>query len=83
MSSKKGVGSSKNGRDSNPKYLGLKKSGGQYVTAGNIIIRQRGSKFKPGQNVGVGRDYTLFAMADGRVEFARAGRNGKVVNVIT
>ncbi|MBN2072360.1 MAG: 50S ribosomal protein L27, partial [Actinobacteria bacterium] len=68
---------------SNPKYLGLKKSGGQYVTAGNIIIRQRGSKFKPGQNVGVGRDYTLFAMADGRVEFARAGRNGKVVNVIT
>ena len=82
MSSKKGVGSTRNGRDSNPKYLGLKKSGGQVVTAGNIIIRQRGTKFHPGVNVGMGRDHTLFAKVDGRVEFVQKSRTAKVVNVI-
>jgi large subunit ribosomal protein L27 len=82
MSSKKGVGSTRNGRDSNPKYLGLKKSGGQVVIAGNIIIRQRGTKFHPGVNVGMGRDHTLFAKVDGKVEFVQKNRNTKVVNVI-
>jgi len=82
MSSKKGVGSTRNGRDSNPKYLGLKKSGGQVVTAGNIIIRQRGTKFHPGVNVGMGRDHTLFAKVDGKVEFIQKSKYGKVVNVI-
>ncbi len=82
MSSKKGVGSTRNGRDSNPKYLGLKKSGGQVVTAGNIIIRQRGTRFHPGVNVGMGRDHTLFAKIDGRVEFIQKSKNGKTVNVI-
>ncbi|MFC2145614.1 50S ribosomal protein L27 [Actinomycetota bacterium] len=82
MSSKKGVGSTRNGRDSNPKYLGLKKSGGQVVTAGNIIIRQRGTKFHPGVNVGMGRDHTLFAKVDGRVEFIQKSRTVKTVNVI-
>jgi large subunit ribosomal protein L27 len=83
MSSKKGVGSTRNGRDSNPKYLGLKKSGGQMVTAGNIIIRQRGTKFRPGLNVGMGRDHTLFAKIDGRVEFIKNSKKGKVVNVVS
>ncbi len=82
MSSKKGVGSTRNGRDSNPKYLGLKKSGGQVVTAGNIIIRQRGTKFHPGVNVGMGRDHTLFAKVDGKVEFIQKSKYGKIVNVI-
>jgi len=82
MSSKKGVGSTRNGRDSNPKYLGLKKSGGQVVIAGNIIIRQRGTKFHPGINVGMGRDHTLFAKVDGKVEFIQKSKYGKVVNVI-
>ena len=82
MSSKKGVGSTRNGRDSNPKYLGLKKSGGQVVTAGNIIIRQRGTKFHPGVNVGMGRDHTLFAKVDGRVEFIQKSRTVKTVNVV-
>ena len=83
MSSKKGVGSSRNGRDSNPKYLGLKRSGGQLVTTGNIIIRQRGTKYRPGINVGIGRDHTLFARADGRVEFIKNSKKGKVVNIIS
>jgi len=83
MSSKKGVGSSRNGRDSNPKYLGIKRSGGQLVTAGNIIIRQRGTRFRPGFNVGIGRDHTLFARADGRVEFIKNSKKGKVVNIIS
>jgi large subunit ribosomal protein L27 len=82
MSSKKGAGSTRNGRDSNPKYLGIKKSGGQKVTAGNIIIRQRGTKYRPGINVGIGRDHTLFARADGRVEFVRHSKKGKVVNIV-
>ena len=83
MSSKKGVGSTRNGRDSNPKYLGLKKSGGQTVSAGNIIIRQRGTKYRPGLNVGMGRDHTLFAKVDGRVEFVKNSKKGKVVNVVS
>ena len=83
MSSKKGVGSTRNGRDSNPKYLGVKKSGGQMVTAGNIIIRQRGTRFRPGINVGMGRDHTLFARADGRVEFIKNSKKGKVVNIVS
>jgi large subunit ribosomal protein L27 len=83
MSSKKGVGSSRNGRDSNPKYLGIKRSGGQLVAAGNIIIRQRGTRFRPGINVGIGRDHTLFARADGRVEFIKNSKKGKVVNIIS
>ena len=69
MAHKKGGGSSKNGRDSNPQYLGVKVYGGQTLTAGSIIIRQRGTKFKPGFNVGIGRDDTLFALKDGVVEF--------------
>jgi large subunit ribosomal protein L27 len=83
MSSKKGVGSSRNGRDSNPKFLGIKKSGGQLVSAGNIIVRQRGTKYKPGLNVGIGRDHTLFARADGRVEFVKRSKKGKVINIIS
>ena len=83
MSSKKGVGSSRNGRDSNPKFLGIKKSGGQLVAAGNIIIRQRGTRYRPGINVGIGRDHTLFARADGRVEFIKNSKKGKVVNIIS
>ncbi len=69
MAHKQGVGSTKNGRDSNPKYLGVKLYGGQKAIAGNIIVRQRGSKFRPGLNVGCGRDYTLYALADGIVKF--------------
>jgi large subunit ribosomal protein L27 len=83
MASKKGAGSSKNGRDSNPKYLGVKKFGGQAVTAGNIILRQRGTKYKPGINVGVGRDHTLYALTDGKVEFVKGGKKGRVVNIIS
>ncbi|MCO4781944.1 MAG: 50S ribosomal protein L27 [Candidatus Cloacimonetes bacterium] len=82
MAHKKGVGSSSNGRDSNPKYLGVKKSGGQSVVSGNIIIRQRGSKVHPGTNVGMGKDYTLFALQDGVVTFERSGKNRKKVSVI-
>ncbi|MDP3012068.1 MAG: 50S ribosomal protein L27, partial [Candidatus Hydromicrobium sp.] len=77
------VGSSRNGRDSNPKYLGIKRSGGQLVTAVNIIIRQRGTRFRPGINMGIGRDHTLFARADGRVEFIKNSKKGKVVNIIS
>ncbi len=71
MAHKKGMGSSKNGRDSKPKFLGLKRFAGQAVKAGTIIVRQRGTKFKPGKNVGMGRDYTLFALTDGRVSFPK------------
>ena len=83
MSSKKGVGSSKNGRDSKAKFLGIKMSGGQKVAAGNIIIRQRGTKFRPGIDVGIGRDHTLFAKADGVVEFLANSKKGKIVNIIS
>jgi large subunit ribosomal protein L27 len=69
MAHKKGSGSSRNGRDSNPQYRGVKAYGGQVVTAGSIIVRQRGTKFHPGFNVGVGGDYTIFALIDGKVEF--------------
>jgi large subunit ribosomal protein L27 len=69
MAHKKGVGSSRNGRDSNPQYLGVKRFGGESVTAGSILVRQRGTKFHPGRNVGRGGDDTLFALADGAVKF--------------
>ncbi len=82
MAHKKGVGSSSNGRDSNPCYLGVKKSGGSLVKAGNIIIRQRGSKVHPGKNVGMGKDYTLFALTDGIVTFGRYNRTQKLVSVL-
>ncbi len=69
MASKKAGGSTKNGRDSNPKYLGVKAFGGEFVTSGSIIVRQRGTKFHAGRNVGLGRDHTLFALSDGVVSF--------------
>lgn len=78
MAHKKGQGSVKNGRDSVSKRLGVKKFGSEVVVAGNIIIRQRGTKFKPGKNVGMGRDYTIFALTDGRVKFDRGGRRVNV-----
>jgi large subunit ribosomal protein L27 len=78
MAHKKGQGSVKNGRDSISKRLGVKKFGGQTVIAGNIIIRQRGTKFQPGRNVGLGRDYTIFALVDGNVKFDREGRRVNV-----
>ena len=81
MAHKKGLGSSRNGRDSNPKFLGVKTFAGQTVTGGEIIVRQRGTVFKPGEGVGMGRDHTLFAKAAGTVEFTR-GRRGRVVNVV-
>jgi len=74
MAHKTGQGSTRNGRDSNPKYLGVKMFGGERVVAGNIIVRQRGTKFLPGKNVGVGRDYTLFALVDGTVKFGTRRR---------
>ena len=77
MASKKGVGSSRNGRDSNPKYLGVKMYGGQAIEAGNIIVRQRGTEFHRGSGVGMGRDHTLFALVDGVVSFDRS-RNDRV-----
>jgi large subunit ribosomal protein L27 len=81
MAHKKGVGSSRNGRDSNPQYLGVKRYGGEVVTAGNIIIRQRGTKVHPGRNVGKGRDDTLFALVDGVVTFERKDRKRQQVSV--
>ena len=76
------MGSTKNGRDSNPKYLGVKAYGGEFVKAGGIIVRQRGTKFHPGQNVGRGGDDTLFAKATGYVQFARSRGNRRYVHVI-
>ncbi len=81
MAHKKGVGSSRNGRDSNPKMLGVKRYGGERVTAGSILVRQRGSKIHPGVNVGMGKDDTLFAKIDGNVRFERMGRNRKKVSI--
>lgn len=82
MAQKKGGGSTRNGRDSQPKMLGVKVFGGQRVSAGAIIVRQRGTKFHPGTNVGVGKDHTLFALADGQVSFATKGAlNKHTVNV--
>lgn len=83
MAHKKGVGSTKNGRDSNPKMLGVKVFGGQAITAGGIIVRQRGTRFHPGQNVGRGGDDTLFAMADGTVRFSRGKNDRRFVHVDT
>ena len=81
MASKKGVSSTRNGRDSNAQYLGIKRFGGQVVNSGEILVRQRGTKFHPGANVGRGKDDTLFALAAGAVEFGRA-RGRRVVNVV-
>jgi large subunit ribosomal protein L27 len=74
MAHKKGQGSTRNGRDSNPKYLGTKRADGQVVKAGNILVRQRGTKIRPGKNVGVGRDHTLFALVEGTLRFERDGK---------
>jgi len=73
MAHKKAGGSTRNGRDSNPKYLGVKRYGGESVLAGNIIVRQRGTRFHAGENMGVGRDHTLFALRDGKVKFEKKG----------
>ena len=81
MAHKKGVGSSRNGRDSIGKRLGVKAFGGQKVTAGSIIVRQRGTTIHPGDNVGCGKDYTLYALVDGVVTFERKGRDKKKVSV--
>ena len=81
MAHKKGVGSSKNGRDSESKRLGVKRFGGENVLAGNILVRQRGTKFKPGLNVGQGKDFTLFALRDGVVNFQDKGRKGRFISV--
>lgn len=81
MASKKGVGSSKNGRDSESKRLGVKRADGQVVSAGSILVRQRGTKFHPGTNVGKGGDDTLFAKVDGTVKFEREGKSRKRVSV--
>ncbi|MCH9698498.1 MAG: 50S ribosomal protein L27 [Gammaproteobacteria bacterium] len=84
MAHKKAGGSSRNGRDSESKRLGVKRYGGEVVKAGNIIVRQRGTKFHPGSNVGCGKDHTLFAKVDGKVEFAVKGpRNRSYVNIVT
>ena len=79
MAHKKGAGSSRNGRDSQSKRLGVKRFGGEAVTAGSIIVRQRGSKFVAGSNVGTGRDWTLFALKDGKVRFDKLGRRVNIV----
>ena len=83
MAHKKGQGSSRNGRDSNPQHLGIKRFAGQSVTGGTIIVRQRGTRIKPGSNVGRGKDDTLFAMSDGVVQFQNRGRHGRFVHVLT
>ncbi|NQU66720.1 MAG: 50S ribosomal protein L27 [Candidatus Marinimicrobia bacterium] len=83
MAHKKGVGSSKNGRDSKPNMLGVKSPDGKIVTAGSIIVRQRGTKIHPGANVGRGKDDTLFAKIEGRVKFERKGRDKKQVSIYT
>jgi len=81
MAHKKGVGSSRNGRNSNPQYLGVKKYGGEHVIAGNIIVRQRGTVFHPGPNVGKGSDDTLFALVHGTVRFSRWGRHKQRISI--
>ena len=83
MAHKKGVGSSKNGRDSESKRLGVKKYGGEAVLSGNIIVRQRGTQYHPGANVGMGRDHTIFAIAEGKVEFSKKAGNKTVVSVVS
>ena len=81
MAHKKGQGSSRNGRDSNPKMLGVKQFDGQFVTGGSILVRQRGTKFHAGENVGMGRDHTLFAKVDGVVSFRNRGQKGRYISV--
>lgn len=82
MAHKKGVGSSRNGRDSNPKYRGVKKYGSESVVAGNIIVRQKGTKIHPGNNVGLGRDFTIFSLIDGTVKFVTKREGKKYVSVV-
>jgi len=82
MAHKKGAGSTKNGRDSNSQRLGVKRFGGEQVRAGNILIRQRGMKFKPGSNVGCGKDFTLFALIDGTVKFDHPEGKQKRINIV-
>ncbi len=82
MAHKKGVGSSRNGRDSNAQRLGVKRFGGEMVSAGSIIVRQRGTRFEPGENVGIGGDDTLFATASGVVHFKKYSKSRKVVSVV-
>lgn len=81
MAHKKGQGSSRNGRDSNPQFLGVKRFAGQYVTGGSILVRQRGTRFKPGENVGRGKDDTLFAKVPGYVQFRNRGRLGRFISI--
>ena len=83
MAHKKGVGSSRNGRDSQSKRLGVKRFGGQAVTAGSILVRQRGTAVHPGENVGMGKDHTLFALIDGVVQYDRMGKDRKRVSVLS
>ena len=82
MAHKKGKGSTKNGRDSESKRLGVKRYGGEAVTAGSIIVRQRGTKFLPGDNTGLGKDFTIFAKVNGTVEFSYAAKNKKKINIV-
>jgi len=82
MAHKKGVGSSENGRDSHSKRLGVKLFGGEVARAGSIIIRQRGTKYHPGENVGLGRDFTIFALVDGTIQFKKARKDRTVVSVV-
>ena len=82
MAHKKGQGSTSNGRDSNPKYLGVKRGDGQLVLAGSILVRQRGTKVNPGKNVGVGRDHTLFALVEGHVKFEQETKLKKRVSIV-
>jgi large subunit ribosomal protein L27 len=81
MAHKKGVGSSRNGRDSHSQRLGVKEFGGEQVTGGSILVRQRGTKFKAGINVGMGKDHTLFALIDGRVRFQDKGQSGRFIHI--
>ncbi len=83
MAHKKGLGSTKNGRDSHGQRLGVKAYGGQRVTAGSIIVRQRGTRIHPGMNVGHAKDHTLFALVDGKVQFQRKGRDKKLVSIVS
>jgi large subunit ribosomal protein L27 len=82
MAHKKGGGSTRNGRDSNAQRLGVKRFGGEKVSAGNILVRQRGTRFHPGANVGIGSDDTLFALIDGRVQFVRKDKDRKAVSIV-
>jgi len=81
MAHKKGLGSTRNGRDSNPKYRGVKKFGGEVVIPGNIILRQKGTRWHPGHNVGIGRDYTIYSLIEGTVKFERFGKDRQKVSV--